>query len=343
MPPLFADAPETDVIMANEEERRLFFVAVTRARQRLLLMAPQSVGGKVRPISSFLQEISIEPTIPEPRDLAPGMMTLMRSDIHIGGLHEDEEMFLKTFLETYRLSATDLNAFLADPKMFFRNVILRYPFEDTESTSFGRVYHKTLEMFFAEYKKTCGVPEASFLETTFARLLSREILTPDAYDRLMERGRHGLVGWYEWRKESGWTLPMAVEYDLRPRRIMLGSVPLTGKIDLIENGTDNTIVLIDAKTGSPRSGREMMKDDEEGRYGRQLLFYAVMAGLDPSLRDRTVSGLGIEFVEGRDSAYRRVMIEYTEEDMERMRSIIQDVWRQITDIDMWRTILLETN
>ena len=136
-------------------------------------------------------------------------------------------------------------------------------------------------------------------------------------------------------------LPYAVEYNLYPKRLMLDTIPLTGKIDIIESLDDNSLVLIDSKTGSVKSGREMMRAGEEGRYGRQLLFYAVMIRLDPALRDRPLAGLGIEFVEGRDGAYRRVMIEYTEDDIMGMQTIIREAWAQISDITYWREALAQ--
>jgi hypothetical protein len=42
----------------------------------------------------------------------------------------DELTYLREVLSYYRLSATDLNGFLEDPKIFFKKTILKYPFED---------------------------------------------------------------------------------------------------------------------------------------------------------------------------------------------------------------------
>ena len=173
----------------NEEERRLFFVALTRAKRRLVLTMPQSVDDRIRMVSSFIQELNIEPTIPDPVDLSESISATLRlGNIHIQKLNEDEERFFGEFITNYRLSATDLNKFLADPRGFLRDVLLKYPFEDTESAAFGRVYHKTLETFYGEYKKNTRPPDITFLTTTFSRLLSREILTPESSDRLLARG-----------------------------------------------------------------------------------------------------------------------------------------------------------
>lgn len=49
--------------------------------------------------------------------------------------HEEIE-YIGDFLETYKLSPTDLNAFLEDPKQFLQNVVFKYPFTGNEFTIF---------------------------------------------------------------------------------------------------------------------------------------------------------------------------------------------------------------
>jgi hypothetical protein len=48
----------------------------------------------------------------------------------------DEIDYIKNFLINYKLSATDLNKFLEDPKKFLREVIFRYPFLSNENLIF---------------------------------------------------------------------------------------------------------------------------------------------------------------------------------------------------------------
>jgi len=67
-------------------------------------------------------------------------------------ISREEELYIKEFLKEYKLSPSDLNKFLEDPKLFLRDSIFKYPFEDNEFTIFGKVYHKTLELFYSEFK-----------------------------------------------------------------------------------------------------------------------------------------------------------------------------------------------
>lgn len=96
-------------------------------------------------------------------------------------------MYIREFLENYKLSATDLNKFLADPQVFLRETIFRYPFEENEFTVFGKAYHKALEIFYVSYKNTLEVPTLSWLIDQFRSLLYREILPPETKDTLLKK------------------------------------------------------------------------------------------------------------------------------------------------------------
>jgi len=175
-------------IEAEEEEKRLFFVSLTRAKRHLFLSFPKESEGKSRIQSVFLEELPLSyRPITESVDLHTFILNEAKSPVKIDALEQEEWLYIEEFLKTYRISPSDLNTFLDDPKRFLRDTIFRYPFEDNEFTIFGKVYHKTLEMFYLEYKKTSEIPPLSFLEHTFTRSLSREILTPDEMDRLREK------------------------------------------------------------------------------------------------------------------------------------------------------------
>lgn len=53
-------------------------------------------------------------------------------------------------------------------------------------------------------------------------------------------------------------IPVELEYDFRPRKISLGDVPITGKIDKIEQVNENEVRLVDYKTGREKSANEIL-------------------------------------------------------------------------------------
>jgi len=59
--------------------------------------------------------------------------------------------YIEEFLKNYKLSPSELNTFLEDPKLFLHNMIFKYPFAPNEATIFGSVYHRVLELFYGKY------------------------------------------------------------------------------------------------------------------------------------------------------------------------------------------------
>ncbi|USN59409.1 MAG: hypothetical protein H6767_01425 [Candidatus Peribacteria bacterium] len=122
-----------------EEDRRLFFVACTRAKKSLYLSYPAGSGTKPLLASQFLEEIegtyTSEESI-EPRDIS-------HKDVILGDVHQslyryetDEFQYIEEFLKHYRLSPSDLNTFLEDPIEFLHRTVFRYPFQDNVYTIF---------------------------------------------------------------------------------------------------------------------------------------------------------------------------------------------------------------
>jgi len=181
-----------------EEERRLYFVAVTRAKTGLFIMAPCSYGTKSDLLPSpFASETKI---IEFPVGEIHTQPLLLRALQSSGtkatneweNLQEEEIEYITEFLASYKISVSDLNKFLTNPLTFFRESVLKYPFEDNFATIFGSVYHKTLEDFFSDYLKTGTPPAQNVLLNSFKRYLSQQVLSPDERARMTEKGLKGL-------------------------------------------------------------------------------------------------------------------------------------------------------
>lgn len=324
----------------NEEERRLFFVALTRAKQNLILSFPNWENNKAKLQSEFLQELSLNPKPVWNVDLDKVIINAFKKISFDNLVSQEEELYIKEFLKNYKLSASDLNKFLEDPRLFLRDSIFKYPFEDNEFTIFGKVYHKTLEYFYLEFKKSGNPPDNAYLERTFLSQLKKEILTEDEFERLKKKWIEWFAWWYD--NQTEFKLPIELEYDFRFKNIYLDNIPLTGKIDKIELINDREVSLIDYKTGKVKSYNEIKwnTQNSDGKYFRQILFYKIMFDLDKDLTSKyTATRLGIEFVEGKEGKYPMIDIDYEEEDIENLKVIIKEVWEKINDLNFWRELI----
>jgi len=60
IPPQLLDLPESEADLHTEDERKLFFVAMTRAKEKLFLSASENIGGKMkRKVSRFVNDAGI--------------------------------------------------------------------------------------------------------------------------------------------------------------------------------------------------------------------------------------------------------------------------------------------
>lgn len=347
-----------------EEDRRLFFVAITRARNNLFFSYPAWNWTKPLLESQFIQEISwkfneISIWIHNNEIKTVVENTIKNSLIKYTSLELD---YIINFLETYKLSPSDLNVFLEDPMQFLNRVVFKYPFTDNKFTIFWKVYHRTLELFYLKYKNEEKLPEKSYLTSTFKILLQKEILTPVEYDELFKKGIAGLEWYYElysWKAE----IPLVLEYSFRRKNLIFEWVPITWTIDKIKKNWTTSIDiknqkwqlaffkdkvnLIDYKTGSIKSvwqikwtDRYWNKKEWEWKYFRQLMFYKLLCEVDFEFNSKfEVWNLALDFVEWKEWNYKLVEIEYSDEEYEFFKSELKEAWSKINNPDFWKNIL----
>jgi DNA helicase-2/ATP-dependent DNA helicase PcrA len=87
----------------NEEERRLFFVAITRAKKELWISFPESLNNKAVVMSEFLPDL--ENQIIQNALIAQPELLLVTRDSTLFGItfQEEEKKFLEVLLREYRL------------------------------------------------------------------------------------------------------------------------------------------------------------------------------------------------------------------------------------------------
>jgi len=344
-----------------EEDRRLFFVAITRAKKELFLSYPAWIWTKPLIQWVFIEEI--KENLKEIRPKNIDIKNIIENDLINETISYNSEEFdyIEEFFKNYKLSASDLNVFLSDPKEFLQRVVFKYPFIDNEYTIFGKVYHRTLELFYLKYKKEWKLPEKSYLTSTFDVLLKKEILTPDELLKLKEKWDEWLSGYYDLHS-SNIKEPLHLEYSFRRKNIIFNSVPLTGTIDKVEKiwTTENNlkkewqqalfrenVALIDYKTWKVKTlwvikwlDRYWNKKPWEGNYARQLMFYKLLCELDREFNSMfDIWSLAIDFVEWRDWKYKSLEVDITKEEYEEFKNEVVDSWKKISDIKFWKEVL----
>lgn len=348
----------------EQEDRRLFFVALTRAKYSLHLSFPASILGKPKIISPFIGELweltHIESTAKR-EDIMSDMQSEILQESKLISYKSEEIEYIWEFMKNYKLSASDLNCFLVDPKEFLYRSVYRYPFQDNENSIFGTMYHRTLELFYKKIQDSWEVQDCSYMEFVYLKQLEKEYLSSEERTRLKKRWIESLRWYYE-NYNGTFTAPLKTEYRFSRRNIFFDGIPITGIIDKIEllseDFSENTswwslfsqnIKITDYKTGSAKYvweikwvDKEWNKDDgfERGRYGRQLMFYKLLFDNDFELSSQyNLSGLELDFCEWKKWNYKRVEVEFSDEEYQEFKNLVSETYKKITDINFWREYL----
>ena len=354
-----------------EEDRRLFFVAITRAEENLFLSYPWWIWTKPLIESIFINEINSYFDELKNEQLSKKINTtdIIKNSLENNLIKYDflEFDYIQSFLENYKLSPSDLNAFIEDPMLFLNRAVFKYPFIDNIYTIFGWVYHRTLELFYLKYKKDWKLPKIDYLTWTFELLLDKEILKIDEYQKLLEKWISGLE-WYYNLYSKNIKEPLELEYNFRWKNIIFEWIPVTWIIDKIEINTSfpinslkweknnsieqmaflkENVVLVDYKTWNIKSlwqikwfDRYWNKKDYEWKYFRQLMFYKLLCEMDKEFNSKyEVWNLAIDFVEWKDSKYKYLEVEYTPEEYEEFKNELKNAWEKISDINFWKDLL----
>lgn len=279
--------PEGDLHL--QEERRLFYVAMTRAKQSLFFTSSEEVGGsRKKKVSRFLLEAGLvaeaRPVVKNP---PPPSTRLERIPRHL------PKMKLAQFTSD-SFSFTQLKSFETCPWQYYLGFVLKVPRPGSASMSFGRTLHNTLHTFFTQRQERvlAGInqgslfveessdptPPASSPSTLEALLKIYEEAWIDEWypnaqlqEEFKAKGKAILKDFFALH-EDHWPQPTYMEKGFR---LKLGTHTIKGVIDrvdpFVESGkpTDG-IEIMDYKTGKVPSSAK-------GIDWSQLILYAIAA------------------------------------------------------------------
>jgi len=344
----------------NEDERRAFYVALTRASESVVISYPETVVENNRTDekvpSLFLQEIGAIENLVDP-DLTSNadefLQRLLEPAIIKQPTHSEKEFF-QTLVTDFSLSVTALNSYLRDPQEFVENNLLRLPRAKAMPMVFGTAVHSALEKYYLAYLETGAKPSEKSLLDNFTQALKKEVLTPTEFaDRL----KYGLKILSNYHAQTLADQPQVIEVERKigtgyRRAILDNDIHLTGKIDRIDwiDKEKKLVRVIDYKTGKPKttgfidgkvksiglSAREQaLPDSIRGPYKRQLIFYKLLTQLDRSFNAQVAEGV-FEFVEPYKTNDNRLMpkkFTITQEEVNDLKKLIRVVMKEIRGLE----------
>ena len=333
-----------------DDERRLFYVGLTRAKRRAVVTYFRSnASGKEVAPSLFISEINkdlIEIRKPEPLLLRQLNKIETSSAVAAPSI---QGVFLQDIFFEQGLSVSALNNYLTCPWRYFFLNLVRIPKAEEPHQLYGSAIHYALKIFF---NATRGghTPSVDKAVHAFKSRLEHSYLSATDRMRYIDRGRKALLGYLKMHKKvadhrlinemaiSGVSLPVDI---LGIQR----EITIRGNLDKVEFLSNGHVCVIDYKTGAPKSRAEILgtTKNADGNIFRQLAFYKLL--LDEWQGGRYVMHSGrIDFVEpdSREN-YRQEVFEVTTADVSALKKVIGEAAREIATLSFWGTTCGEKN
>lgn len=317
----------------EEEERRLFYVALTRAKTRLYLSCTQE-----RQKSKFLEELGKDQTEVRGFDITPQQKIQNTFSFKKPDSKRDE--YIKNKLESGRfaISHTLFENYKICPRKCFYENIVHSPRKKPKMMILGVAIHAALERYFLDIKskKTPSVSEAVF---AMRNAIDRELISKDEKKEIQAESEEILVSYLE--SQRGYFADVAeVEYDFRYQNVMLfGEIPLTGKIDKLEyiDPLTKRVRLVDYKASRPKSANDIMglnKDDDlyKGKNYRQMIFFGLLADLSGNF-PYGIDSFDLHFLKPKNGDYKNVSLIVQDQQKEELKEELREVWAKIKNLE----------
>lgn len=330
---------------AMEARRRLFYVALTRAKECLQLSySLQDNNGKDLQRAVFVDEmlqnedLQVE-TGEVPEAVLIDFQLLQLTEKPRPALPAQDRAAVDQLLENFRMSISSLNQYLLCPLGFYYEYVMQAPVTESESASYGAAIHHALRRLF---EKMLAVPDRRFLEeSALVQFFEEEMqrrrgnFSRHEYERRLEMGRRHLYSFYN-QHVSSWYKKVRIEWNVR--NVQVEGVPITGAIDKLELHDDLKTVVVDYKTGEVETAKLRAPNETNpfgGSYWRQLVFYKVLyESFDRSAR-RVTSGV-ISWVDPNSKGkFTHSEIEITPQDATWMRQLLKETYGKIQNHEFY--------
>lgn len=252
-----------------QEERRLFYVGLTRARDRVFLSFADyyGAGKRKRKPSLFISEALGEKELKK----LEASKEHEKNQLSIFDLREvktESPSRTKRQIEDYGLdkySFSQIEVFEKCPLQYKFRYLLRIPEPDSAALSFGSSVHKALELFYKDVQKEEKLTVERLIEYFKQSFIPYGFISSSAREKAKKHGERILARYFEtFHQEHGSIIALEQNFVLKLKENNKIYI-ITGKIDRIDK-KDGFYEIIDYKTGKMPAETELKKSLQLGIY-----------------------------------------------------------------------------
>lgn len=329
-----------------DERLRLFYVAVTRARQRLHVSyanendATKETLRAAFLVGSILPDRQIASTTSQNDRQLAAKQLWYAPIVTIAPI--SMQSYLAPILSKYKLSATHVNTFIdvaeGGPQHFLLNTLLRFPSGMAAPNCYGVAVHGTLQRAHDHVRATGKLLPEEDLLREFEKRMQDLPFSDDDRRRYTQRGIDALRAYLKANGHS-FTAKQYSELDFARQDVLLNGMHLTGKLDVVEFDKEQlTARVTDYKTGAALTSWDKgdeFKKIKAHKYRQQLMFYKLLIEHSRDWHDYRMSEGILQFVEPTASGeiVGLTLSDISDDEMDRFKQLITAVWRHITTMD----------
>jgi len=256
----------------SQEEQRLFYVAMTRARDSLVISASRGRGKDATPagcLRALIKDRSLAPWLSN-REAKPLQVDLFAQEAGevppansiAGWLRLPPAAALHG-----RLSASAIETYETCPLQFKLERDWRIPREVPAALQYGKAMHTVLKHYYDSVQQ--GRPATEEELAGLFRTALAETPIPDPYQRDLYE-RQGVSQLHAFLEATRTAPAPEVLHTEESFSIKIGQTTVNGRMDRIDRGAGDSVVIVDYKTGKPQS-------EEDAEKSLQLSIYALAA------------------------------------------------------------------
>jgi len=330
---------------ALEARRRLFYVGMTRAKERLhISYSQEDEKGKALQRAIFVEELLAKSEL-DVQSRAISAEAVLEAQFWLLAEKESptvdrsEKAVIDQLLQHFKLSISSLNTFLRCPLSFYYEQVLRIPTLMSEAASYGLAMHQSLQRLFEQM--LAQKPRTFHSENRLLELFEQEMqqlrsyFNAQEYEQRLHMGRRNLQQFY--RENLGaWHKKVRIEFAIR--NVEVEGVPLTGVIDKLELYPEGKAKVVDYKTGS-LSERKLRPPSKSrphgGSYWRQLVFYKILYENYRTTTHRVTSGTIAYLDPDVHGKLLQRELTFSENDVVFVKNLIRESWERIQQHDFY--------
>jgi DNA helicase-2/ATP-dependent DNA helicase PcrA len=250
----------------TQEERRLFYVGMTRSKEELYLTSADDYGGKrLRKVSQFV----LESLGQQPEAIQKKKTAAIESIKRFAPVKELPRLILPKIPEDklLTLSYYQIDDYLTCPLKYKYVNILRVPIMEHHTVIYGRAMHEAVSRYLLRKLEGSKFSLDELLDCFETNFDPQGFLDVVHQEERFRIGKEALVRFYK-DEEQRHSTPKFIERDFS---FVIGDNKITGRFDRIDVENDQAVIM-DFKTSAIKT-QEVA--DKRVKENKQLALYAL--------------------------------------------------------------------